>query len=461
MRILVINGSPKGKYSITLQTCNYLEILHPEHEFEVLNAGSRIKALEKDFSPAMEAIKKADILLFSYPVYTFIAPCQLHRFIELLKEAKLDLTGKWASQISTSKHFYDITAHRYIEDNCHDLGLKYVKGLSADMDDLTVERGQQEAEKFFDYLIWSVQQGICESAPEKAPHFVPKPVTAAKSSGEKNGDVVVLTDCEEDNRQMQSMIDRFCAVLPRKTRVINIRQYPFKGGCLGCFNCAVSGKCVYTDGFDEYLRNQIQTAETIVYAFSIKDHSMGSRFKMYDDRNFCNGHRTVTIGMPVGYLVSGNLSVESNLQTVIEARAQVGSNFLAGVATDEQDPDAQIDALAQKLVYALDHNYLLPQNFYGIGGMKVFRDLIWIMQGMMRADHKFYKSHGQYDFPQKQWPRMIAMYAVGAMLANPKIKSKIGNKMNEGMIAPYQKALEQARTRQQHGRITPDKEETL
>ena len=447
MRILVINGSPKGKYSITLQTCKYLEILHPEHEFEILNAGQNIKALEKDFSGAIAAVEKADLLLFSYPVYTFIAPCQLHRFIELLKEADPDLTGKWASQISTSKHFYDITAHRYIEDNCHDLGLKYVKGLSADMDDLSVERGQQEAEKFFDYLIWSVQQGICEPAPEPAPDFVPKTVTVVNHTAEKTGDVVVLTDCEEGNDHLQNMIDRFCAVLPRKTRVVNIRQYPFKGGCLGCFNCAVSGKCIYKDGFDDYLRNEIQTAEAIVYAFTIKDHSMGSHFKMYDDRNFCNGHRTVTIGMPVGYLISGNLNQESNLQTIIEARAQVGSNFLAGVATDERDPDTQIDALAEKLVYALEHKYVPPQNFYGIGGMKVFRDLIWIMQGMMRADHKFYKSHGQYDFPQKQWPRMIAMYAVGAMLANPKIKSKMGNKMNEGMIAPYQKALEQARAR--------------
>lgn len=51
MKILVINGSPKGKYSITLQTCNYLQILHPEHEFEILHAGQSIKALEKDFSP--------------------------------------------------------------------------------------------------------------------------------------------------------------------------------------------------------------------------------------------------------------------------------------------------------------------------------------------------------------------------------------------------------------------------
>ena len=445
MEILVINGSPKGKYSITLQTCEYLKILHPEHQFKVLNAGQSIKALEKDFSPALAALEKADIILFSYPVYTFVAPCQLHRFIELVKASGIDLKGKWASQISTSKHFYDITAHRYIQDNCHDLGLRYVTGLSADMDDLTTEKGRQEAEKFFDYLIWSVEQGICEPAPEAAPAFIPKSVTSAASSGEKSGDVVVLTDCDSKNPQLQAMVDRFCAVFPRKTRVINVREYPFRGGCLGCFNCAITGKCIYTDGFDEYLRNEIQTAEAIVYAFTVSDHSMGSRFKMYDDRNFCNGHRTVTIGMPIGYLVDGPLSRESNLQTIIEARAQVGSNFLAGIATNETDPDTQIDALSEKLIYALEHKYVPPQNFYGIGGMKVFRDLIWIMQGMMRADHKFYKAHGQYDFPQKQWPRMIAMYAVGSMLANPKIKSKLGNRMNEGMLMPYQKVMEQAK----------------
>ena len=210
----------------------------------------------------------------------------------------------------------------------------------------------------------------------------------------------------------------------------------------------MSGKCIYKDGFDEYLRNQIQKAESIVYAFTIRDHSMGARFKMYDDRQFCNGHRTVTIGMPVGYLISGNYSQETNLQTVVEARAQVGSNFLAGVATDETDPNAAIDTLCEKLSYALESRYLPPQNFYGIGGMKVFRDLIWLMQGMMRADHKFYKSHGQYDFPQKQWPKMLAMYAVGALMASPKLKAKAGSAMTDGMLMPYNKVLEQAKSRQ-------------
>ena len=446
MEILVINGSPKGKHSVTLQTVNYLQILHPEHHFEVLYAGQTIKALEKDFSPALAAIEKADVLLFSYPVYTFIAPSQLHRFVELLKEAQPNLTRKYASQITTSKHFYDMTAHQYIQDNCADLGLRYIRGLSADMDDLTTKKGQQEAENFFRYLCWSVSEDIYESVP--IPH-VPSPslpVTVPEPDGvEKSGDVVIVADLQEDDKQLKAMIDRFRAKIPRKTRIVNIREYPFRGGCLGCFNCAVTGKCIYTDRFDDYLRNKIQTADSIVYAFTIRDHSMGARFKMYDDRQFCNGHRTVTIGMSIGYLISGDLSCEQNLQTILEARAQVGSNFLAGIATDTQDPDTTIDQLCAKLTYALEQKYLPPQNFYGIGGMKVFRDLIWLMQGMMRADHKFYKAHGQYDFPQKQWPKMLAMYAVGALLASPKIKAKAGSAMTDGMLMPYQKILDQAK----------------
>ena len=86
MNVLVLNGSPKGQYSITLQTVLYLQKKFPQQEFEILNVGQKIKSLEKDFAPALEALEKAELVLFSYPVYTFIAPAQLHRFIELVKE---------------------------------------------------------------------------------------------------------------------------------------------------------------------------------------------------------------------------------------------------------------------------------------------------------------------------------------------------------------------------------------
>ncbi len=442
MKILVINGSPKGENSITLQTVKYLQKLYTAHDFQVINAGQRVRALEKDFSEAKNALESAELIIFAYPVYTFIAPYQLHRFIELMKESGAAIEGKFATQITTSKHFYDVTAHRYIKDNCMDVGIKCIEGLSADMDDLLSEKGQKQARGFFEYAVWCVENNVYEAPCPKGEKKAPCKVTELEITGEKKGDVVIVTDCEEENLQLKSMINRFRAVFPKKTRIVNIREYPFKGGCLGCFGCAVTGKCVYTDGFDEFLRSNIQSAQAIVYAFTVKDHSMGSRFKLYDDRQFCNGHRAVTMGMPFGYLVSGQLSEEKNLQTVIEARAQVGGNFLAGVATDEQDADGAIDRMAKTLEYALEKKHEMPQNFYGIGGMKIFRDLIWLMQGMMKADHKFYKAHGQYDFPQKKWGMMLKMYLVGALISSEKMKKKMGNKMTEGMLMPYKKVLD-------------------
>ena len=440
MHITVINGSPKGQYSITLQTVLYLEKNFPEHTFETVNAAKSIRAFEKDFTPAKDALTRADILLFSYPVYTFIAPAQLHRFIELIKESGIDLTGKTASQVTTSKHFYDVTAHKYIEQNCGDLGLHYVRGLSADMDDLTTENGQEEALAFFRYLLWSMKNGLFENkAPAREP-FSPVPVTPAREeSGEKSGDVVIVADIAEEDTQLREMTEKFRAVLPKKTRLINLWDVKMQGGCLGCLNCAVNGKCVYKDGFDEFLRGEIQSAEAIVYAFTIKDHSMGSLFKKYDDRQFCNGHRTVTMGKPTAYIISGRLSAEENLRLIISGRSEAGGNFLAGIASDETDTDRSIDETAKKLAYALDNGYTQPANFLGVGGIKIFRDLIYMMRGMMKADHKFYKEHGLYDFPQKKKGTSAAMYLVGALLSSDKVRAKMGNKMNEGMLMPYKK----------------------
>ena len=444
MYILVLNGSPKGEYSITLHTVLYLQALYPQDNFEILHVGQKIRSFEKDFSEAKESIKKADVLLFSYPVYTFIAPYQLHRFIELMKEHQVNVAGKVATQITTSKHFYDVTAHRYIQDNVQEMGMNFIRGLSADMEDLPTKKGQEEARKYWEHFQWCVEQGIFEPCYLKNTTAVHKSVDVPTDTFEKSNahDVVIVADLKPEDKQLADMIARFQAKLSIKSRIVNIREYPFKGGCIGCFNCATDGICIYKDGFDSFLRDDIQKASAIIYAFSIQDHSLGSRFKMYNDRQFCNGHRTVTMGMPIGYLVSGNYSEEQNLQMILEGRVQVGGNLLAGIATDEFNPNETIDQLATSLEYALEHKNNQPQNFYGVGGMKIFRDLIYQMQGMMKADYKFFKAHGQFDFPQKKKGTIIGMYLVGALLSNKKLKAKLGNNMNEGMVAPYRKVLD-------------------
>ena len=450
MNVLVLNGSPAGKDSITLFTVRFIERFFPGCTFDVLHVGQLIKKMERDFSESAAALQRADLILFSYPVYTFLVPAQLHRFVELMKESGLDLSGKYATQISTSKHFYDMTAHRFLEENCYDLGLRYLRGLSADMDDLMTEKGQKQAVDFFSRVVWSMENGVYERPPKQAPAFSAVPL---RESGvlpvgdKKSGKVVVVTDSgagDADSAALSAMVDRFCALLPYDTEIVDLQQFPFKGGCIGCFSCAATGKCFYKDGFDEYLRSHIQSAEAIVYAYTIKDHSMGYRMKLYDDRQFCNGHRTVTMGKPVGYLVHGDLWHEPNLRLLMEARAQVGGNYLAGIAGDWGDPDGEILQLAKQLSWALEHRYEEPQNFYGVGGLKIFRDLIYQMQGLMKADHKFYKQHGFYDFPQKKKGRIVGMYAVGALMGSETLRKKAGGRMTEGMTLPYRRILDRA-----------------
>ncbi len=447
MNILVLNASPKGKNSITIHTALYLQALHPEHTFTFLPVGQRIKSYENDFAPLRCELEKADLLLFSYPVYTFIAPYQLHRLIELIKEDGVDLSGKFASQITTSKHFYDVTAHRYVEENCFDLGLHVIRGLSADMDDLLTPKGQKEARNFFDQLLFSCEHGLFATPPIRPVNTNKSTYMPILSSVPKTNekDVVIVTNYAPEDKNLQNMIADFQATLPFESRVVNLRDFPFSGGCLGCFGCAVTGSCVYKDGFDQFLRTKIQNADAFVYAFTISDHYTHSSFKCYDDRQFCNGHRTVTHGTPIAYLISGDYQYESNLRMILEGRSEVGGNYLCGVATDENDTTANIQTLAASLVFALEKKLSRPANFYGVGGMKIFRDLIYVMQGMMKADHKFYKTHGIYDFPQKQKKRILQMKLVGAMLAIPSVQKKMKGQMNRYIIGPYEKIVEQAK----------------
>ena len=442
MKVLFVNGSPRGRFSVTLQSCLYLEQSFPAHSFSYLNVGAGIQGFEKDMAPAAEAFRQAELVIFAYPVYSFLVPSQLHRFLELMKERGVTLKDKYVTQLSTSKHFYDVTAHRFMEENIRDLGGRVIRGLSADMEDMLTEQGRKELRQFFEYVLFCAENGACERA-AASPAAEPVPyVSTVEACKKQDGfDVVIVGDLREGDESLRALIKDFGAAFPYRTRFVNLADFAFKGGCLGCLNCATAGKCVYRDGFDAFLREKIQSADAIVYAFTLRDHSMGSRFKMYDDRQFCNGHRTVAEGKPFAYLVNGDLRGEENLRTVLKARADVGHSFLAGFASDAES----IRDVSLRLAYALEHGYNPPRSFYGVGGMKIFRDLVWLMRGMMREDHLYYKAHGLYDFPQRRWPRMLGMSVLGALLRSPRVRRMIGDRMNEGMLAPYKKILNEGR----------------
>ena len=442
MNILVINGSPKGKNSTTLYAALYMGEIFTDN-ITVIHAAQKIRKYEQDLSEAVSEIKKADLVIFSYPVYTFLIPSQLHRFIEITKKSGC-YEDKFVTQITTSKHFYDTTAHAFVNENMSDTKAKTILGLSLDMDDILKEKGRDNVKNFRKKLGFYIENGIYD----KQKIFDIKETKSYKDSSQEkdhDGDFEAVIVKTSDDNNVCEMIKTFKNVFRYKTKVVDLCGFEFTGGCLGCMDCAFTGACVYKDGFQELLRNDIQKSSMIIYASKIEDHFLGSLMKTYDDRQFCNGHRTVTMGAPNGYILSGEYSKEENLKTVLTARADVGGNFLCGVATDEDDAEKSIRDLAKTCEFALENKITVPQTFYGVGGLKIFRDMIYIMQGFMKEDHRFYKKHGFYDFPQKQKGTIFKMKMAGFALSSEKIKKKMAGKLGEIMIAPYQKVLEQAK----------------
>jgi len=454
MKLVVINGSPKGLNSVTLQYIEYLKKRNPADNFSVIHAGQKIRQFQKIeiMNDAMTELISADLILFAYPVYTSLAPYQLAKFIELIKKHPQaeKLAGKFVSQITTSMHFFDFTAHRYIVENALDLKMKVIEGHSAEMEDLLSTKGQKQLTDYYKRLKFAMRNDITAYTPgnhNTDANFSFKRTTADadRKSAAAAADTVIVTDCEPENLSLKNMIDEFIDFYPRPVKVVNIDEFRFSGGCMGCTRCTATGDCVYKDGFQDLLRNEIQSSHAMIFAFSVKDHSMGTKFKLYDDRQFCNGHRTVVRGVYSAYIVHGALNTERNLMDVLEAKAEISETPLAGIACDESlsqsETSESLKKLSLNLDFALREKWDKPQSFYGIGGMKIFRDLIFVMRGLMKADHRFYKKHGIYDFPHKRKGLIIKMKLIGLLMSIPAVRKKVEHKMTEVILKPYKDVI--------------------
>ena len=77
MNIVILNGSPKGKHSITLQYLVYLEKKFSEHTFQILNVSLKIKKIEKDenyFDEILQQIKRSDLVIWSFGLWVLAVP---------------------------------------------------------------------------------------------------------------------------------------------------------------------------------------------------------------------------------------------------------------------------------------------------------------------------------------------------------------------------------------------------
>jgi len=438
MKITVLNGSPKGEHSITLQYVQYIQRKFPQHEFKVFNVSQRINRIESDekaFSQVIEEVRASDGVLWSFGLWVLAVAAQYMRFIELISERDVEnaFKDKYAVALSTSIHYYDHTAHNYIRAVCEDLNMKYVDGISLDILDLMNEpaRGQLTlfAENFFDAI---TNEGTTSMLfkPLSFSGFVYQPAAPREQIDTRGKKVVVLTDIYDRNTNLGKMIDRFRDSFSEQIEIIDLNDIDIKGACLGCMRCGYDYTCQYNDGFTDFYNGRVRRADGIVFAGTVKGRYLSSKWKTFYDRAFFWNHTPSLAGKQIGYIISGPLSQNANLIQLLEASSTARQNANhVDIITDECENSSYIDALLQDLAGRLirfsEKGYVKPQSFLGVGGHKVFRDNIWgRLRPIWQADHRYYRSHGFYDFPQRDLRVRIMRPIMMLLTRIPPIRKK-------------------------------------
>lgn len=453
MKILVLSGSPKGGQSITLQYVEFIRKMLPQAEFNVLQVGSRIRALEREaaaFQAALDAVRQADAVLWCSPVYVFLVPSQLKRFIELVFERRAEsvFAGKYATALTTSVHFFDHTAHQYLHAVSEDLGMLFLPGISADMEDLLDPAGRRCLLAFARAFL----RDVASKAPAARvfpplnpgmPEFRPPAVAAPPKNGIRR--IVLLTDAAEGDVNLRRMTETFAGFLSATVEVIDINTLDLKGGCLGCCRCGDANVCVYRDGLPALFRDKLMPADALVYAGAIRDRYLSARWKMFFDRLFFNGHAPVLMGKQVAFIVSGPLVQVPFLRQVLEAYAEMGRMRLAGIVTDE-DPDSSRTAallrdLAARLLLNIEDGAQVQPTFLGVGGHKIFRDLIYRLRFVFRADYRFYRRHGLFDYPQRDLRRRLQTAFLSLLTAFPPTRPAFYRALTARMAASHRKIV--------------------
>jgi multimeric flavodoxin WrbA len=457
MKFVIINGSPKGAESVTMQYIHYINKKHPEHEYNIINVAQQIKKIENSeerFNDIMHQVNESDGVFWGFPLYVMLVCSQLKRFIELIFErnAESNFLNKYTFIISTSIHFYDHTAQNYMHSICDDLGMKYVGNYPADSWDLLYPKRRagwlKVIEEFFNHI-----QNKYPTSRHYGPlrerdfEYIPGKVETGKidTHGKK---ILLVSDDTSENSNLGNMIKRFRESFASEIEVVNLYDIDIKGGCISCLQCGYDHKCSYIgkDGFIDFWEEKVMKTDILVFAGVIKDRYLSSRWKMALDRAFYMTHTPTLVGKQMGYLISGPLTQIPDLTQMFQAHIEIqGSNFV-DIISDEFGTSEEIDAIihdfARRLVSFAKLDYYKPPTFLGVGGKKIFRDDIWGRNRFVfLADHEYYQSHGLYDdFPQND----ERAKKLNAKLI-PLIKiDKVRNKMNmkQEFLRPFRKVIE-------------------
>jgi len=139
-------------------------------------------------------------------------------------------------------------------------------------------------------------------------------------------------------------------------------------------------------------------ADILIWAGSVTDRYLSSRWKLFLDRNFVFGYIPIYRGKQIGVIISGPLSQVPTLREPLEQgqdwhRSNL-INFISDECADSNTIDALLLQLAENSVRFSESGYVKTPTFAYVGVSKLIRDELWRYQrAIMIADYKYYLSH--------------------------------------------------------------------
>lgn len=448
MQISVLNGSPKGEKSVTMQYVRFLELTYPDQIFTYSHIGKMVSAIEKKpekWDEICSSIRTADLILWATPVYFQHVPSQLKRFIEMIAERQAEglFTGKFAASLSTSVHFFDHAVHEYLQGISEDWEMAFAGSFSAAMNDLFIEENQRQLVLFGSDIMKTCREHRITtraslSVPSHREEFVPGPAREQVLTRGKR--VLILHDATSGS-SLDAMVRQAGSVFSEVT-IRHLDEMGIKGGCLGCVQCAFDNTCVYSDGFVSSWKTLVEPADIIIMAGTMKDRYLSSAWKRFFDRSFFLGHIPRFKGKQLLLMVSGPLASVPGLRANLSNLFSGGN--LVDIITDESPDsattDAQIWSGAERSVRFAVDGYEKPPMFPEVAGHIVLRDAIWSdLRPIFRADHRYYKKHGLYDFPQYQYRKRLSQFFFSLLMGLPQVQKKVKAKMTDHMIESFSK----------------------
>ncbi|HDQ04191.1 MAG TPA: hypothetical protein ENN23_06440 [Deltaproteobacteria bacterium] len=455
MKIAVINGSPKGQVSVTMQYARFLQLKFPRARFEYFDVAQKINKLEgdkKEFEKTIRRIKSANAVLWAFPLYFFLVSSQYKRFIELIFErrALAAFRGKPAAVLTTSINFFDSTAQIYMNGICDDLGMKYFGAYSAEMNDMHKSAERKRLAAFGELFLAAVRKN--EPAHRNYPAVVakrtafqpgrPKPI---KAGGKK---VLIIADDIEKSANLKKMVKYLRESFSPAADLVQLKDIDIKGGCLGCMQCGMDNVCVYEgkDGFVDFFNNQVKAADILFFAGAVRDRYLSSSWKCFFDRSFFKGHTPALKGRQIGFVISGPLGQITNLREMMKAYIEMQSCNLIGFVSDDAGTSGQLSAALQnaagRAVDFASRGYIQPPTFYSVGGGKIFRDAVYSrLRPVFQADHRYYKEHGFYNFPQKNYKWRLINNTLILLLKIPRVRREFLKRMKVEMTRHFDRYI--------------------